>query len=235
MSLLSYLLPLIFLLFIFPSFSFSATTCPLNITVLRNIVHGSTPSINPGSECHYTLQALHLLQADYLRRTGFFVPPLNTAESCWSSFQSFIDEFQPNFDIRSSCGFQTSWISQGCMNITTKQEFEKQVSLPALQSLRLNCNASLDNNAPCALCTSKCSEVFTTYLTGVVPSNVSDCRSYTSIYAASLSNDFGPTNPGTAKCLFGLDFTSSGATVIGSGIGSGVVLWLAYSILALFS
>ncbi|WJX78757.1 hypothetical protein P8452_61944 [Trifolium repens] len=199
MSLPSYHLPLIFILFIFPSFSLSTTT------------------------------------SDYLRRTGFFVPPLATAESCWSSFQSFIDEFQSNFDIRSSCGFQTSWISQGCMNITTKQEFEKKVSLPALQSLRLNCNTSLDNNAHCALCTTKCSEVLTTYLTGIVPNNVTDCRSYTAIYAASLSDDFGPINPGTTKCLFDLDFPSSGVTVMGSGIGSGVILLLAYSILALFS
>jgi hypothetical protein len=123
------------------------------------------------------------------------------------------------------------------MNITTKQEFEKLVSLSALQSLRLNCNTYLDNTTHCALCTSERSEVSTTYVTGVdvVPSNVSDYRSYTAIYAASLSDDFGPTNLGTAKCLFGLDFTSSAATVIGPGIGSGVILLLAYSILALFS
>jgi hypothetical protein len=121
------------------------------------------------------------------------------------------------------------------MNITIKQEFENQVSLPALQSLRLNCNTSLDNNDHCALCITKCSDVFPTYSTGAVPNNVTDCRYYTAIYAASLSDDFGPTNPGTAKCLFGLDFTSSAATVIGPGIGSGVILLLAYSILALFS
>ncbi|MCI65759.1 putative LRR receptor-like serine/threonine-protein kinase, partial [Trifolium medium] len=73
------------------------------------------------------------------------------------------------------------------MNIITKEEFEKQVSSPKLQSFRLNFNTSLDNNAHCAICTSKRSEVFTTYLTGGVPGNVSDCRSYTAIYAASLS------------------------------------------------
>ncbi|MCI33257.1 putative LRR receptor-like serine/threonine-protein kinase, partial [Trifolium medium] len=90
-----------------------------------------------------------------------------------------------------------------------------RVSSPTLQSFRLNCNTSLDNKAHCAICTSKRSEVFTTYLTGIVPDNVSDCRSYTAIYADSLSDDFGPTNPGTAKCLFGPDFTSSGALLWG--------------------
>ncbi|KAL5059517.1 hypothetical protein RYX36_031121 [Vicia faba] len=208
MSLLSTFFPSLFLLLIFPSFSFSATPCPLNITLLRDIGDGSRPSTTSDSQCHDILQALHLVQADYLHRTGLFVPPPNTSEACWSSFQSFIDEFQPNFDIRSSCGFQTSWISQGCMNITTKQQFEQQVSLPALRSLQSNCNVSLDNNSPCALCTGARSQVLTS-LTGVIVSNVSDCRSYTAIYAASLSDQFGPTNIGTAKCLFGLDFSSA--------------------------
>ncbi|CAK8543416.1 unnamed protein product [Lathyrus sativus] len=212
MSLLFNFFRFLFLLLIFPSFSFSATPCPLNITLLRHIGDGSRPSTTSSdTQCHYILQALHLVQADYLHRTGFFVPPPNTSESCWSSFQSFIDEFQPNFNIRSSCGFQTSWISQGCMNITTKQQFEQQVSLPALQSLQTNCNVSLDNNAPCALCTAKRSDALTS-LTGVTVSNVSDCRSYTAIYAASLSDQFGPTNIGTAKCLFGLDFSSSSSS-----------------------
>ncbi|GAU31559.1 hypothetical protein TSUD_333350 [Trifolium subterraneum] len=206
MSLLSYFLPLLFLLLNFPSFSISAT-CPLNITILRHIGDGTLRPIDSGKQCHYITQAINLVQSDYLHRTGFFVPPLNTAESCWKSFQSFIDEFQPNFDIRRSCGFQTSWISQGCMNITTKSQFENQVSLPQLQSLQLNCNVSLDNNAPCALCTSKRSEALSS-LTGATPGTIADCRSYTAIYSASLSVEFGPTNTGTAKCLFGLDFTS---------------------------
>ncbi|MCH82633.1 putative LRR receptor-like serine/threonine-kinase RKF3, partial [Trifolium medium] len=47
--------------------------------------------------------------------------------------------------------------------------------------------------------------------------------SHTAIYAASLSVEFGPTNTGTVKCLFGLDFTSSSSgssskdNIIGSG------------------
>ncbi|KAL2336723.1 hypothetical protein Fmac_011169 [Flemingia macrophylla] len=66
---------------------------------------------------------------------------------------------------------------------------------------------SLDNNAPCALCTTKLSTLLS-YLTGPTVGNVSDCRAYTAIYAASLSDQYDPTSPGTAKCLFGLDFSS---------------------------
>ncbi|KAL2340230.1 hypothetical protein Fmac_008170 [Flemingia macrophylla] len=46
------------------------------------------------------------------------------------------------------------------------------------------------------------------YLTCPTVGNVSDCRAYTAIYAPSLSDQYGPTSPGTAKCLFGLDFSS---------------------------
>ncbi|KAL2326236.1 hypothetical protein Fmac_025294 [Flemingia macrophylla] len=66
---------------------------------------------------------------------------------------------------------------------------------------------SLDNNAPCALCTTKLSTLLS-YLTGPTVGNVSDCHAYTAIYATSLSDQYGPTSPDTAKCLFGLDFSS---------------------------
>ncbi|XP_061341367.1 probable LRR receptor-like serine/threonine-protein kinase RKF3 [Gastrolobium bilobum] len=212
MSLLFYLLlPILILTFPTPSLTQNATvSCPLNITVLTVVGGGSKPSFDSGTQCHYILQALHLLQADYLRRTGLFVPPLNSSESCWNTFQSFIDQYVPNFDIRSSCGLQTSWISQGCMNITTLQQFEAFVPTAALQGVQGNCNQSLQNNAPCALCTTKLSSLLS-YLTGTSVGNVSDCRAYTAIYAASLSGQYGPTDPGTAQCLFGLDFSSSGS------------------------
>ncbi|KAG2405754.1 LRR receptor-like serine/threonine-protein [Vigna angularis] len=200
--------------FILPPPSLAANDtvpCPLNITVLRVVGGGARPSFDSGTQCHYILQALHLLQADYLRRSNLFVPPLNASESCWTSFQSFINEFDPSIDIRSSCGLKTEWISQGCMNITTKQQFEATVPTAAIQAVQGNCNQSLDNNAPCALCTTKISTLLS-YLTGPTVGNVSDCRAYTSIYAASLSDQYGATDPGTAKCLFGLDFSSPGSS-----------------------
>ncbi|XP_020213734.1 probable LRR receptor-like serine/threonine-protein kinase RKF3 [Cajanus cajan] len=205
----AYLIPLLFLTL--PTPSLAAVPCPLNITVLRVVGGGARPSFDSGTQCHYILQALHLLQADYLRRSHRFVPPLNASDSCWSTFQSFINEFEPSFDIRASCGLQTAWISQGCMNITTKQQFEATVPAAATQAVQTNCNQSLDNNSPCALCTTKLSTLLS-YLTGPTVGNVTDCRAYTSIYAASLSDQYGATDPGTAKCLFGLDFSSSNSS-----------------------
>ncbi|KAK7285418.1 hypothetical protein RJT34_20188 [Clitoria ternatea] len=208
MSLLFYLSSILLLLS--PSLAADNNTapCPLNITVLDAVGGGSRPSFDSGTQCHYILQALHLLQADLLRRTSLFVPPLNSSLSCWSAFQSFINRFDPTFDVRSSCGLQTPWISQGCMNITTKQQFLNLIPPSAIQAAQ-NCNQSL-SPSPCALCTTKLSNLLT-YLTGTTVGNVSDCRAYTSIYAASLSDKFGVTDPETANCLFGLNFESSGS------------------------
>ncbi|XP_057438836.1 probable LRR receptor-like serine/threonine-protein kinase RKF3 [Lotus japonicus] len=202
---------LIFLLFFTTSLAADDAPCPFNITVLRAVSNGRTPTFDSNSRCQYILQALHLLQADYLRRTSRFVPPLNSSEACWTAFESFINEFaRPSFNIRSSCGFQTSWISQGCMNITTLQQFQAIPPNSTLQAVRDNCNQSLTNNAPCALCTTKLSTLLS-YFTGPTVGNVSECRPYTQIYAASFSDQYGPTDPGTAKCLFGLDFSNSGS------------------------
>ncbi|CAI0390510.1 unnamed protein product [Linum tenue] len=103
----------------------TAVPCPLDFTVLRRLYDPSNPPVIDSSQtCQYIRQGLRLVQSDYLRRTSRFLPPLSSADSCWRSYQQLINDSLPNFDIRRSCGFQTSWISQGCMNITTRQEFE---------------------------------------------------------------------------------------------------------------
>ncbi|KAG4928007.1 hypothetical protein JHK85_054493 [Glycine max] len=209
-----YIFSVLFLTLYLPPPSLAANhtvPCPLHVDVLREVGGGRRPKFDSGTQCHYILQALHLLQADYLRRSSLFVPPLNSSESCWKTFQSFINEFDPSItDIRASCGFRTEWISQGCMNFTTKQEFEEIVPPNAIQPVVADCNQPLDNNAPCALCITKLSSMLS-YLTGTTVGNVTDCRAYTQIYAASLSDQYGASDPGTAKCLFGLDFSSSGS------------------------
>ncbi|KAK7396343.1 hypothetical protein VNO78_17273 [Psophocarpus tetragonolobus] len=209
-----YLFPIVYLCLTLPASSEGGNetvSCPLNITVLRVLGGGRRPSFDAGTQCHYILQALHLLQADYLHRENRFVPPLNASESCWQMFQSFINEFDATIDVRSSCGFRTEWISYGCMNMTTRQEFERTVPRDPIQGVQTNCNQSLQNNAPCALCTTKISTMLS-FLTGTTLGNVSDCRAYASIYAASLSDRYGASDPGTAACLFGLNFSSSSSS-----------------------
>ncbi|KAL2337491.1 hypothetical protein Fmac_011937 [Flemingia macrophylla] len=100
----------------------------------------------------------------------------------------------------------TSW--KLALNVFHVREYQKK----DLCSIPTSVEQSLDNNAPCALCTTKLSTLLS-YLTGPTVGNVSDCRAYIAIYAASLSDQYGPTSPGTAKCLFGLDFSSHSSSM----------------------
>ncbi|XP_027937211.1 probable LRR receptor-like serine/threonine-protein kinase RKF3 [Vigna unguiculata] len=194
-----------FFFFLSLPFSSLSATCPLNFTVLGK----TKPSSFDSSRCQVISQALRLVQSEYLRRSGFFLAPSNASDSCWQSFQSYVNHFDPTYNIRSSCGYQTSWISQGCINVTTRQEFEALVPQTALQTLVKNCNQSLENNAPCALCTSSFSGI--PHL-GRSVGNLTSCTDYSSIYAAAFANSLGPSDTGTRKCLFALEFPSAGSS-----------------------
>ncbi|CAN0892694.1 Probable LRR receptor-like serine/threonine-protein kinase RKF3 [Linum grandiflorum] len=181
--------------------------CPLDFSILRQFLEASNISIfNNNQTCTYALQALRIVQSDYLQNNDAFLPPLSSADSCWRSYQRLIADFSPSsssFDLRSSCGFQTSWISQGCINVTTTQDFQSRVSRSGLTRVRSTCNQSLDSASSCAACVSALSAVG--FLSdGLSVGNVSDCSVYPIIYAASV-NQLGPTDRGTAKCLFSLD------------------------------
>ncbi|KAF5732731.1 LRR receptor-like serine/threonine-protein kinase RKF3 [Tripterygium wilfordii] len=206
-------------------------SCPLDFTVLNKFgVESSRSDVDLSMECNYIRQGLRLVQSHYLQLNGSFLPPLESAEACWIAYQSGVNRYLPNFDIRKSCGFQTSWISQGCMNIITKTQFVSLIPNATLDDVATNCNQSLENNSPCASCTTSLSRL-QVYLTGPSVGNVSDCTAYPFIYAAAFANQFGPTDTGTAKCLFSLDLTSVNSgekkkrnvvilvVLIGSGIG----------------
>ncbi|KAJ8898679.1 hypothetical protein K2173_004713 [Erythroxylum novogranatense] len=190
----------------------TTASCPLNFNVLRDLSAGSDrPTTDTSQLCQNIKQGLRLVEAHYLKSTGNFLPPVNSSQSCWLSYQSLVDDGTPNFDIRSSCGFQTSWISEGCMNITTRAQFESLIPNATLNDVVANCNQSLENNSPCAACTTSLSKLQASYLAGASVGNLSDCQGYPSIYTAAFANLYGPTDKGTAKCLFLLDFTSKSA------------------------
>ncbi|CAK7348209.1 unnamed protein product [Dovyalis caffra] len=201
-------------LFLLPLSSLSqnnTSPCPLDFNVLPRLTSGGSkrPTTSDiAQQCQHIRQGLRLVQSHYLQNSNSFLPPPDSAESCWRAYQVLVDRFLPNFDIRSSCGFNTSWISQGCMKITTRSQFEAIVPVSSLNDVASNCNQSLENNSPCAACTTSLSTLQARYLTGPSIGNVSDCQGYPSIYAAAFSNRYGPTDEGTAKCLFLIDFVS---------------------------
>ncbi|OMP04983.1 hypothetical protein COLO4_09153 [Corchorus olitorius] len=217
------------LLTFFPSSSLAqngTVSCPLDFTILQPLF------ANRSRSCDYIRQGLRLVLSDYLKRTGSFVPPSNSSESCWKSYQSLV----PSFDIRSNCGFRTGWISQGCKNLTTKAEFEAFIPNNTLSDVVSNCNQSLDGS-PCASCTRTLVTLQALYLTDNSTTNISDCATYPFIYAAAFANHFGPTDQGTAKCIFSIDFSDTGngkitkngksnklGVILGVLIGVGVLL-----------
>ncbi|XVF72498.1 hypothetical protein PTKIN_Ptkin12aG0126000 [Pterospermum kingtungense] len=207
-------------------------SCPLNFTILRS----AFPNPNSSQQsCAYIVRGLQLVLSDYLKRTSSFVPPLNTSESCWQSYQSLL----PNFEIRSSCGFQTPWISRGCLNFTTKSGFEAFIPNRTLNDVASNCNQSLATPA-CASCTRSLANLQALYLTNTTSvGNVSDCSAYRTIYAAAVANYLGPTDEGTADCLFSIQFSygkgkKNGVNLgvfIGVGVGLAVFIggsWFIY-------
>ncbi|XWS76463.1 hypothetical protein CRYUN_Cryun01aG0178400 [Craigia yunnanensis] len=205
----------------------SSVSCPLNFPILRPLLSNpNRPQFNTSMECDYILQGLRLVLSDYLRRTGSFFPPLNSSDSCWQSYQSLV----PNFTIRSSCGFQTAWISQGCMNLTTRADFEALIPDTTLTDVASNCNQSLQGSA-CASCTRSLANLRALYLTDNSIASVSDCTAYPFIYAAAIANYLGPTDEGTAFCLFSIGFSDSSngkgkktGVILGATIGVGVGL-----------
>ncbi|KAK6164732.1 hypothetical protein DH2020_001596 [Rehmannia glutinosa] len=215
-----------FLLFLlsFPSASLSVrrtllqngtvSRCPLNFDALRRLAPSSrrAPNLDTRSQCQYIRQGLRLVLSEYLRQTNSFLPPPDSAESCWDAYASLVDDYVSDFDIRRRCGFETQWIARGCMNLTTRADFEARVPRSALNDVVAACNQSLLNNSPCATCTTALSNIQASYLPGPSIGNVSDCTAYPFIYVAAFGNHFGPTDQGTAKCLFNLDFTNSNSS-----------------------
>ncbi|CAN4093157.1 unnamed protein product [Withania somnifera] len=192
--------------------STNSSSCPLDFGSLGKMIgqNSRRPALNSTAQCQYIRQGLRLVQSEYLRRTNFFLPPISSADSCWKDYQSLVNDYIHNFDIRTSCGFHTSWISQGCMNITTRFEFESKVSPASLAKIVSSCNQSLENNSPCATCTTSLSGLASD-LPGPSVGDLFDCAHYPSVYAAAFANHFGPTDEGTAKCLFLLDISVAGS------------------------
>ncbi|CAM8968575.1 unnamed protein product [Rhodiola kirilowii] len=219
---------------------YDAAPCPLNFTVLRDLISSADrPTLDDTNLCQYARQALRLVQSEYLRNTNSFVPPINSSQSCWNAYQTLISEFIPNFEVQKACGFQTRWMSEGCINVTTKSDFVNLIPKSSLEDVVLSCNQPLWDNSPCAACQTTLSRLQTLNLTEKSIGNVSDCTVYPAIYAAAFANQFGPTDKGTVKCLFSLDFTSKArrrrkhlilitVTCVGLGFAAliGVCVWL---------
>ncbi|WOG83727.1 hypothetical protein DCAR_0102905 [Daucus carota subsp. sativus] len=183
--------------------------CPLDFSIIRQFTEGFRPSEPVSDQCLLIVQGIRLVQSDYLRRTNSFLPPSSSSESCWNDYQNLINQSSNSFDIRTTCGFQTQWIAQGCENITTRSEYENINSNATLNGVLQACNQSLHSGEACATCTTSLSALLPSDVQGVRVGNVSDCTAFKSIYAAAFANLDGPANRDTAQRLFALPLDSS--------------------------
>ncbi|KAG9142770.1 hypothetical protein Leryth_005527 [Lithospermum erythrorhizon] len=214
-----------------------SASCPLDFNVLRAVSGGLPPPVvDTPTRCGYIIAGVHIVEAEYFRLNNSFIPPVDSAESCFQGLQNVVNEFMPNFDLQSSCGFNSTWIVQGCLNITNSTEFESVLPVDVLNDVVLRCNSSLNGSA-CSDCSSSLQNITSSYFTGDSTGSITSCRDYGSIYAASLGRRDRPIDRTTVSCLFSLDFarfdragTSSDnkrrRIIIGVSVGSSVVVCL---------
>lgn len=189
----------------------SESPCPLNFDAIRRLVNEGPkrPMLTDmNTQCQIVLQGIRLLRAEYLRTNGYFLPPVNS--SCYESCRNFVTEFVQGFDIRTSCGYYPELISEACMNITSRAQFESLIPKSKLQEIKRHCSQSLENSFACDSCTSKLSSLseILRHGPGNGNGNVSDCSGYPYLYAAAVVNQFGPIDRATARCLFSLYFSA---------------------------
>ncbi|KAH8490992.1 hypothetical protein H0E87_023213 [Populus deltoides] len=202
--------------------------CPLNINFIRELVSAAHPKrsfIAVPKQCQFVHDGIRFIRSVYLRTNRYFVPPADTFQACWQSYRKVIHEVSDGLDIQFGCGYQADWISKGCMNITSLAQFESKFPKSKLQEMKLYCKQSLDDDLVCDYCTKKLLSLGNQYLHSPRPENASDCPGYLFMYTAAVINQFGPTDPGTAKCLFRLKYSmKSTAYRFHSAVVPGIVV-----------
>lgn len=204
----------IFIVFSPLFFCLASAQCPLNFKVLSNFTDAIfKPQLDNDitQKCQAVRQGLRLVLSEYLRTDGRFFPPANTSDSCWDSFQAQINSTGLVFDVLSSCGFDRASLSTGCLNITTREDFDAKVPADSRQSMEKACNQTLIGSA-CTGCSATLSSSPTIYLRSNSSSNetsITECSAYPAIYTAAILNQYGPTDTNTAECLFFIDLSLS--------------------------
>ncbi|KAG6506286.1 hypothetical protein ZIOFF_031609 [Zingiber officinale] len=210
----------------------SSAACQLDFSVINRFVTASSFSSLSGADaqtrCNFILQSLHLVFAQYLLTNSLFHASLATAPACWDDFEAALSPLFPAapFDVRAGCGFRTDWIAQGCMNLTSRGDFEDRVPRSAIAEIGSYCNQSLHSSLVCVACTASLNRFKAAYLPGPDYGNVSDCNSYPFIYSAAAISG-GPSSVDNAYCYFNLSANSTSSPPhSGGGRGAGSSIWI---------
>ncbi|XAR49300.1 Non-specific serine/threonine protein kinase [Bertholletia excelsa] len=184
------------------------SSCPINfprfVKMLKKGCCDFHGFVSVTMECHYIIQSIRYYRSNYLRTSGHFVPPTRSSEACWKSYQSLVNLYGPQFDVRSTCSVPTSWVSNDCTKVATRLEFEALVPESKLQRVRILCNQSLAESSACEPCLSILSDIQATYFNATDAGELTDCAGYANMYAAAFVNQAELLDYGTMKCLFSI-------------------------------
>ncbi|GMN25157.1 hypothetical protein TIFTF001_000824 [Ficus carica] len=205
-----------------------ADDCPLNLHAFKDLIVKSNkpfPSFDSATGCQYVVQGVSMLHSEYLQTTGYFPLSQNESEICWKSFLNLMSDFMDSRIIESICRFNSSLLSDTCMNVKTRSQFEGLLSGDELEKIRISCNQSLKVDRHCKSCSESLLSVRKMYFRSTKSGNSSICDEYPFMYAGAFANRFGPMDIWTSNCLFLVDFIpvkstrDKSAMLLGIGVG----------------
>lgn len=189
-----------------------SASCPLDLTGLSNfpwfVQTCQTPeNITQDATCCVALRsALGLAEAEYLRTDGLFRLEDNaTVGACVKDLAKQLqDDGLKDSRIVDVCFPESGYgryvsTPTKCAGIETRSQYEEMVGVTGYNSLDESCKGDLQDLNLCHVCVVAMSEV-SSALSGLSSNNV-DCLFYTLWYAAGISNELGPWQPGTAECI----------------------------------
>ncbi|XP_024531072.1 probable LRR receptor-like serine/threonine-protein kinase RKF3 [Selaginella moellendorffii] len=211
------------------------SSCPLDFSVTADEFAFARNDRDPGRQCLAVREELNLVIAAQLNRTQRFLFPAATASSCIQDFQASLQRqgVAPNITVRCSIDSQTLESgSTRCPNFTSVGDFTSATSSASIVNIQTNCRGNIGDGPSCSACTAAVVSSVS------FRSNGSTCLDYAHIYAASIVNLDGPTDPGTVACMFFNQGSRGGekrevwkiALIVVAGFlalsGTGVLAWL---------
>ncbi|GMN25155.1 hypothetical protein TIFTF001_000823 [Ficus carica] len=183
--------------------------CTLDFDAFRTLMSESAwrfPSLDTATGCQYVIQGISMIRSQHLQTTGYFSLPRNESEICWKFYLNLVNEYMPSLPIETVCRYNSSLLSDTCLNIENRSQFEGLLSGDELEQITVSCNQPLKDDHNCRSCTDILVSVRNKYFHGAKNGNSSFCETYPFMYAGAFANRFGPTDTWTAKCLFLVDF-----------------------------
>ncbi|KVH99524.1 Protein kinase-like domain-containing protein [Cynara cardunculus var. scolymus] len=230
---------LLLCLLILPSLSLStnSTSCPIDFNYVNTFpwdTSACTATATATQNCCQTLRGLiGIGLADHLKKTStFFLPNLQSSNSCLSDFQSHlssVDVRQPFSDcLTTASEFVANPLN--CAEIVTLSDWVKYAG--PTTTLDSTCDEDLTGFLRCSSCLDAGMAVNARLVS--LSQNSTKCFTFTALYVAGIVSSLGPEDIQTADCVLGIPLLKSRSnkrskktTIFAiSGASVGVIMFL---------